>query len=105
MFKGAMVALVTPFKDGRVDEDSLSQLIEFQIENGTDGIVPCGTTGESATMTHEDHNRVVDIVVNTVSGRVPVVAGTGSNCTEEAISLKEGLRRVTILPPRLRAAV
>jgi len=87
MFKGAIVAIVTPFKDGAVDEEALRELIEFQIENGTDGIVPCGTTGESATMSHEEHDRVVEITVDAVKKRVPVIAGAGSNSTKEAIRL------------------
>ena len=87
MFKGAIVAIVTPFQNGRVDEGALRDLIEFQIENGTDGIVPCGTTGESSTLSHEEHHRVIKIVVDTVAGRVPVIAGTGSNSTDEALSL------------------
>ncbi|MBN2539230.1 MAG: dihydrodipicolinate synthase family protein, partial [Deltaproteobacteria bacterium] len=77
MFKGAIVAIVTPFKDGEVDEEALRELIEFQIEGGTDGIVPCGTTGESATMSHEEHDRVVEITVDAVKKRVPVIAGAG----------------------------
>ncbi len=87
MFKGAIVAIVTPFKDGKVDEESFRELIEFQIENGTDGIVPCGTTGESATLSHEEHDRVIEIAVEAVKKRVPVIAGTGSNSTEEAVRL------------------
>jgi len=87
MFKGAIVAIVTPFKDGAVDEEALRELIEFQIENGTDGIVPCGTTGESATMSHEEHDRVVEITIDAVKKRVPVIAGAGSNSTKEAIRL------------------
>ncbi len=87
MFKGSIVAIVTPFKEGRVDEDSFRDLIEFQIENGTSGIVPCGTTGESATLTVEEHGRVIDITVEAVKGRVPVIAGTGGNSTAEAIEL------------------
>lgn len=87
MFKGSIVAIVTPFKEGRVDEDSFRNLIEFQIENGTSGIVPCGTTGESATLTVEEHRRVIDITVEEVKGRVPVIAGTGGNSTAEAIEL------------------
>lgn len=87
MFKGSIVAIVTPFKEGRVDEDSFRDLIEFQIENGTSGIVPCGTTGESATLTVEEHRRVIDITVEEVKGRVPVIAGTGGNSTAEAIEL------------------
>ncbi|MEQ8214632.1 MAG: 4-hydroxy-tetrahydrodipicolinate synthase [Smithellaceae bacterium] len=87
MFKGAIVAIVTPFKDGKVDEDALRELIEFQISNGTDGIVPCGTTGESATLSHEEHDRVIEITIDAVKKRVPVIAGTGSNSTAEAIRL------------------
>ncbi len=89
MFKGAIVAIVTPFKDGKVDEESLRELIEFQIINGTDGIVPCGTTGESATLSHEEHDRVIEITIDAVKKRVPVIAGTGSNSTAEALRLTE----------------
>ena len=87
IFRGAFVAIVTPFIDGQIDEQGLIDLIEFHIANGTNGIVPCGTTGESATMTHEEHHRVVELTVKTVNGRVPVVAGSGSNSTAEAIDL------------------
>ena len=87
MFQGSFVALVTPFKNGKIDEDALKNLIEFQISNGTNGIVPCGTTGESATLNIEEHNQVVDIAVRAVNGRIPVIAGTGSNSTEEAIKM------------------
>jgi 4-hydroxy-tetrahydrodipicolinate synthase len=87
MFKGAIVAIVTPFKKGKVDEASLRKLIEFQIKNGTDGIVPCGTTGESSTLSHEEHDKVIEIVIDAVKKRVPVIAGTGSNSTAEAIQL------------------
>ncbi|MFH1077472.1 MAG: 4-hydroxy-tetrahydrodipicolinate synthase [Pseudomonadota bacterium] len=87
MIKGAIVAIVTPFKNGKVDEEGLRRLIEFQIENGTDAIVPCGTTGESATLSHAEHKKVVEITVNAVKGRVPVIAGTGSNSTSETIEL------------------
>lgn len=87
MFKGAIVAIVTPFKSGEVDEEALRELIEFQIESGTDGIVPCGTTGESATLSHEEHDRVIEITIDAVKKRVPVIAGTGSNSTREAIRL------------------
>jgi 4-hydroxy-tetrahydrodipicolinate synthase len=87
MFQGAMVAIVTPFKDGRVDETALRSLIEFQITNGTHGIVPCGTTGESATLSFQEHERVVEITVEQVNKRIPVIAGSGSNNTEEAIRL------------------
>jgi 4-hydroxy-tetrahydrodipicolinate synthase len=87
MFKGAIVAIVTPFRNGKVDEEAYRNLIEFQIANGTDGIVPCGTTGESSTLSHEEHDRVIDICVDAVKKRVPVIAGTGSNSTEEAIRM------------------
>ncbi|HIJ89541.1 MAG: 4-hydroxy-tetrahydrodipicolinate synthase [Desulfobulbaceae bacterium] len=86
-FRGAFVAIVTPFTDGKLDEQGLKDLIEFQIANGTHGIVPCGTTGESATMTHAEHSRVIELTVKTVAGRVPVLAGTGSNSTAESIEL------------------
>jgi len=89
MFSGAMVAVVTPFKDGVIDETALRGLVEFQIEGGTDAIVPCGTTGESATLSHNEHNQVIDIVVDAVAGRVPVIAGTGSNNTAESIRLTQ----------------
>jgi 4-hydroxy-tetrahydrodipicolinate synthase len=87
VFQGSLVALVTPFRDGKVDEATLKQLVEFQIRGGTDAIVPCGTTGESPTLDHAEHNHVVDVVVEAVNKRIPVVAGTGSNSTDEAISM------------------
>ena len=87
MFTGSLVAIVTPFRKGRVDERALGELIEWQIAKGTDGIVPCGTTGESATLSHEEHNRVIELTVEVVNRRIPVIAGTGSNSTEEAIAL------------------
>jgi 4-hydroxy-tetrahydrodipicolinate synthase len=87
MFKGAIVAIVTPFKKGKVDEGALRELIEFQIVNGTDGIVPCGTTGESPVLSHKEHDRVIEITVDAVKKRVPVIAGTGSNSTDEALRL------------------
>ncbi len=87
MFTGAFTALVTPFKDGEIDEEALRRLIEFHVENGIDGLVPCGTTGESATLSHEEHNRVIDIAIETARGRVPVIAGTGSNSTVETLTL------------------
>ncbi len=86
-FKGAFVAIVTPFTDGLINEEELTGLIEFQIAGGTHGIVPCGTTGESATMNHEEHHRVVELTIKTAAGRVPVVAGSGSNSTSESIEL------------------
>jgi len=87
MLKGSIVAIVTPFDNQKIDEARLKELIEFQIANGTDGIVPCGTTGESATLTHEEHHRVIDLTIKVVNGRIPVIAGTGSNSTAESISL------------------
>jgi 4-hydroxy-tetrahydrodipicolinate synthase len=87
MIKGSLVALITPFKDGKVDYETLESLIEFHIQKGTDGLVPCGTTGESATLTHKEHEEVIDFVVKKVKGRIPVIAGTGSNSTKEAIEL------------------
>jgi 4-hydroxy-tetrahydrodipicolinate synthase len=93
MFKGSIVAIVTPFKNGEIDEDAYRELIEFQIENGTSAIVPCGTTGESATLSMAEHNRVIDIAVETVKKRVPVIAGTGGNSTSEAIELTAHAKR------------
>lgn len=87
MIHGSIVAIVTPFRDGKIDEDALKNLIEYQIENGTHGIVPCGTTGESPTLSHEEHEYVIELTVQTVNKRVPVIAGTGSNSTKEAIRL------------------
>ena len=87
MFKGSIVAIITPFKNGKVDEKKLKELVEFQIKNGTSGIVPCGTTGESPTLSHEEHHRVVEICVQSAAGRVPIIAGTGSNSTDEAVAL------------------
>jgi len=87
MFGGAIVAIVTPFRDGKVDEEALRNLIEEQIAAGTDGIVPCGTTGESTTLSHLEHDRVIEITVDAAKKRVPVIAGTGSNSTAEALRL------------------
>jgi len=87
MFSGSIVAIVTPFKNDKVDEKTFRDLIEFQIKNGSSGIVPCGTTGESATLSFEEHNRVIEITIEQVKKRIPVIAGTGSNSTEEAIML------------------
>ena len=86
-FQGSLVAMVTPFHDGRIDEAKLRELVEFHVAHGTDGLVPCGTTGESPTLTHEEHKRVVEIVIQQARDRIPVVAGTGSNSTAEAIEL------------------
>lgn len=87
MFKGSIVAIVTPFKNGKVDEEKLRELIEFQIKNGSSGIVPCGTTGESATLSFEEHDHVIEVTIDQVKKRVQVIAGTGSNSTEEAVML------------------
>ncbi|MBW1805002.1 MAG: 4-hydroxy-tetrahydrodipicolinate synthase [Deltaproteobacteria bacterium] len=93
MFKGSIVAIITPFKDGKVDEDTYRELIEFQIEGGTSAIVPCGTTGESATLNMEEHCRVIDIAVDAVDKRILVIAGTGGNSTSEAIELTEHAKK------------
>ena len=85
MFTGAMVALVTPFQDGEIDFSTLDELIDFQLENGIDAIVPVGTTGESPTLSHEEHKKVIERVVKVVSGQVPVIAGAGSNSTAECL--------------------
>lgn len=87
MFTGSLVAIVTPFRNGKIDERALADLIEWQIAQGTNGIVPCGTTGESATLSHDEHNRVIELTVEVVNRRVPVIAGTGSNSTAEAVAL------------------
>jgi 4-hydroxy-tetrahydrodipicolinate synthase len=87
MFSGSLVAIVTPFRNGKVDERALGELIEFQISNGTDGVVPCGTTGESATLSHQEHEHVVAFTIEAVNRRVPVIAGAGSNSTDEAVAL------------------
>ncbi len=93
MFTGAMVALVTPFKDGEVDFQTMGELIDFQLESGIDAIVPVGTTGESPTVSHEEHKRIIEFVVKQVAGQVPVIPGTGSNSTAEAIDLTESAKR------------
>jgi len=87
MFKGSNVALVTPFKNNKLDEDSYIKLIHFHIKNGTSGLVPAGTTGESPTLSHDEHQRVIDLCVKESNGKLPIIAGTGSNSTAEAISL------------------
>lgn len=96
MFEGSIVAIVTPFKNGQVDEEAYRKLIEFQIENGTSAIVPCGTTGESATLDVNEHARVIDIAVEAVNKRVPVIAGTGGNSTREAIALSKHAKDVGV---------
>ncbi len=87
MFKGSLVALITPFRNGAVDEKAFQSFVDWQIGEGTHGVVPCGTTGESPTLSHAEHKRVVELCVEVAKGRVPVIAGTGSNSTEEAIDL------------------
>ena len=87
MFKGSNVALITPFKDNVLDEEAYIKLIHFHINNGTNGLVPAGTTGESPTLSHDEHQKVIDLCIKESNGKIPVIAGTGSNSTEEAISL------------------
>ena len=87
LFSGLYTALITPFKNDKIDEAAFEKLIEFQIKNGADGIVPCGTTGESPTLTHEEHNLVIDLAIKIANKRIKVVAGTGSNSTAEAIMM------------------
>jgi 4-hydroxy-tetrahydrodipicolinate synthase len=87
MFKGSNVALITPFKNNSLDEEAYIKLIHFHMDNGTSGLVPAGTTGESPTLSHEEHQRVIDLCIKESNGKIPVIAGTGSNSTEEAISL------------------
>jgi 4-hydroxy-tetrahydrodipicolinate synthase len=104
MFKGSIVALTTPFKNNRIDELTLKKLVRFHIENGTDGIVPCGTTGESATLSYREHERVIEIVVKETAGRIPVIAGAGSNSTTETIDMcrfakKTGADAVLLVAP------
>jgi 4-hydroxy-tetrahydrodipicolinate synthase len=94
MFSGAFTAVVTPFKNGEVDEAALKRLIRFGIEGGVSGFVPCGTTGESPTLSHDEHNRVVELTVKEVAGQVKVIAGTGSNSTEEAVALTKHAKSV-----------
>jgi 4-hydroxy-tetrahydrodipicolinate synthase len=92
-FQGSFVAMVTPFRNGKVDEAKLRELVELHVANGTDGLIPCGTTGESPSLNHDEHRRVVEIVVETARGRIRVVAGTGSNSTAEAIDLTKHAER------------
>ena len=93
MFKGSIVAIVTPFKKGKIDEKALGDLIEWHISQGTHGIVPCGTTGESATLDYKEHYRVIDFAIKTVNKRVPVIAGTGANATDETIMLTKQAKK------------
>jgi 4-hydroxy-tetrahydrodipicolinate synthase len=104
MFRGSLVALITPFRDGKVDEKAFADLVEWHIAEGTDGLVPCGTTGESPTLSHEEHRRVVELCIEVSAGRVPVMAGAGSNSTAEAVSLsvhaeKAGAQGVLVVTP------
>ena len=104
MFTGSLTAIVTPFRNGRVDEAAFKNLIEFQIANGTNGIVPCGTTGESATLSYEEHYRVIELAIQSAAGRMPVIAGTGSNSTAETIALtkhaeKAGAEAALLITP------
>jgi 4-hydroxy-tetrahydrodipicolinate synthase len=92
--KGSIPALITPFKDGKVDEAAFRKLVNWQIAEGSSGLVPCGTTGESPTLSHEEHMRVIEICVEETAGRVPVIAGTGSNATDEAIALTRHAKEV-----------
>jgi len=94
MFKGSIVALITPFKDDKLDEAKYAQLINHHIKNGTNGIVPAGTTGESPTLSHNEHRKVIEISVNECKGKIPVIAGTGSNSTDEAIELSKYAEKV-----------
>ena len=87
MFKGSNVALITPFKNNKLDEDAYISLIHYHLKNGTSGLVPAGTTGESPTLSHDEHQKVIEICIRETKGKIPVIAGTGSNSTEEAISL------------------
>ena len=93
MFKGSLVALVTPFRNGKFDEDAYQSFVEWQIEEGTHGLVPVGTTGESPTLSHAEHERVVELCIEAAAGRVPVIAGAGSNSTEEAIGLAKHAKK------------
>ena len=104
MFKGSNVALITPFKNNGLDEEAYIKLIHFHIDNGTNGLVPAGTTGESPTLSHDEHQRVIDLCIKESNGKTPVIAGTGSNSTEEAISLtthaeKAGANGALIVTP------
>lgn len=93
MFQGSIVALITPFKNGEVDEKALRNLVEFHIAEGTDAIVPCGTTGESATLSHDEHCKVIEIVIDQAKKRIPVIAGAGSNSTKESVYLTEHAKK------------
>jgi 4-hydroxy-tetrahydrodipicolinate synthase len=93
-FQGSIVAMVTPFRNGKIDEPKVKELVEFHVKHGTDAIVPCGTTGESPTLSHDEHHHMVELTVAAAAGRIPVIAGTGSNSTAEAITLTKHAERV-----------
>ena len=104
MFKGSFVALITPFKNDKLDEDNYVKLIHHHINSGTNGIVPAGTTGESPTLSHSEHNKVIEIAINECKGKIPIIAGTGSNSTDEAIKLskhaeKAGANGILVVTP------
>ena len=104
MFKGSIVAIITPFKNGKLDEDTYISLIHYHLKNNTSGIVPAGTTGESPTLNHEEHKRVIELCVKECKGKIPIIAGTGSNSTEEAITLtkhaeKAGANAALVVTP------
>jgi 4-hydroxy-tetrahydrodipicolinate synthase len=104
MFKGSNVALITPFKNNKLDEDTYISLIDFHLKNGTSGLVPAGTTGESPTLNHDEHQKVIEICIREANGKIPVIAGTGSNSTEEAVALtkhaeKAGANGVLVVTP------
>src|SRR3972149_1328660 len=92
-FQGAIVAMVTPFRNGAVDEAKIRELVQWHVTSGTDAIVPCGTTGESPTLSHAEHKRVVEVTIEAAAGRIPVVAGTGANSTAEAIELTQHAKK------------
>ena len=94
MFKGSNVALITPFKDNKLDIDAYIKLIHFHLDNGTNGLVPAGTTGESPTLSHDEHEKVIELCIRESKGKIPVIAGTGSNSTSEAISLTKHAEKV-----------
>jgi len=94
MYSGCLVAMITPFQNGEIDEPGLRRLVEFHLQNGTDGLVPCGTTGESVSMTEEEQLRVIEIVVETVNKRIPVIAGTGTNSTAKTIKMTKKAQKV-----------
>ena len=92
-FQGSIVAMVTPFRNGKIDEPKVKELVELHVKNGTDAIVPCGTTGESPTLSHDEHHRMVELTIAAAAGRIPIIAGTGSNSTAEAIALTRHAER------------